>query len=129
MYAPGSKKGFTFFELLVAVAILAAGITSIFRVYFGTMSAFRHLENRIRAHMIADNMKWEASSLIQQKAILKEYVLRRSFGTSPSFSVESTIARAPQFGDSLYSLSILVTWNERSRTIKLQKDFYIQRSP
>ena len=125
----GSKKGFTFIEVMVAVAILAVGITMIYRALLTSLDVQTHLVHRMYAVHLLDQKAAELqSSLYFQDTSLfndrnEDFQIsinnrKLAIKTEVEFS---KIGEAMRFVDADLSLH----WNDRGRNISMGRRFYL----
>ncbi|MFC1593843.1 prepilin-type N-terminal cleavage/methylation domain-containing protein [Candidatus Omnitrophota bacterium] len=118
------KRSFILFEILVALAILAFGLSYIFRILFGSMSTLQHLHNRLDAQLMIENKIWEAKQLVKTKEIDEEYVDKAYEGESPQIKVLLKLNKLSGFKN-LYSAEIVASWSEETRNISVNRFLYI----
>ncbi|MFC1704485.1 hypothetical protein ACFL1E_06900 [Candidatus Omnitrophota bacterium] len=114
-------------EILVALAVLSFGITFIFRILFGSMSALQHLKNRLTAQLLIDSEVWDVQNLIKQKDISEEYIDKKHIGDNPRFTINVTLRKLVEF-DNLYKLEMITSWSEEQKNITIQKLLYVRKS-
>ncbi|MFH1767802.1 MAG: prepilin-type N-terminal cleavage/methylation domain-containing protein [Candidatus Omnitrophota bacterium] len=122
-----NRKGLTFVEVLVAVAVVSLSLVSIFRVFFETISIRQHLKNRIEAQIYLEENKKEIQNIINEKSIAGEYVNYTSEGKSPRFTLISRIKKLRQF-NKIYQLEITVSWKEKGRNVSLRRFVYLRKA-
>jgi prepilin-type N-terminal cleavage/methylation domain-containing protein len=120
------KKAFTLFEVLVAVAILAVGISQVFRIFFSSLSAIQYMHNRSCANLALDRKIWDLEKRINQKGVSGQYTETKLEGDNPTFSFVSTASKLSGFG-SIYRLDLKASWNEAGKDVSLRRVTYIRK--
>ncbi len=113
-------------EILVAMAVLAFGITSIFRILFGSMAALKHLENRFQAQLKIEEKIWDIKRTLKTKDISNEFLSNVVEGHNPEIDFKLRVKKIRDFPD-LYSLDITASWNEERKEVSISKQLYIKR--
>lgn len=119
------SKGFTFFEVLIAISILAFGLTAIFRIFFGSVSALQNIKNRIEAHLFIEKKIWDTRNLVKQSYVMTDFNQQSNQGEGVPFDCDIKLRKMEKF-PKLFSLEITVSWNERSRNIKVSRQLFIK---
>ena len=128
-YSMTNSRGFTFIEIMTTLAILAGGITMLYKAFFLCLDYQNHLA--YRAH---------ASNLLEHKIALAEQMVRdyktlafqhdaqdeaASFnGRDLNFHVDIQMAPAPE-ASSLYQVNVTISWKENQRNVILKRSAYI----
>jgi len=120
------KRAFMLLEILVAMAVLAFGITSIFRILFGSMAALKHLENRFQAQLKIEEKIWDIKRTLKTKDISNEFLSNVVEGHNPEIDFKLRVKKIRDFPD-LYSLDITASWNEERKEVSISKQLYIKR--
>lgn len=122
------RRGFTFLELLLALAILAIGLTHIFRIFFGSIDALVHIKHRMDALLILDNARLDALRAIHQKNKEEQRVIDKKEGEYPSFRWTATLGH---WGTSqnLYTVDTEISWQEKSRDVTMSRQVYLRKLP
>ncbi len=118
-------KGLTFFELMVAVAILAFGITSIYRSFFISLHTARHINYRLQAFQLLQN---RAVSIAKVYAVSKEIPLAFAQeaqqitidGSPVNFLYDVSIKNVGQ-KEGILELMLEISWREGRYQKKLQQ--------
>ncbi len=121
------RAGHTIIEVLVAITILSFGILMIFNVFFDSVSAVKHLNNRIEARFILDEAESGLKKSLRADYILKDHTERKSIGENPRFDLILKIRKEDKF-HSLYKMESTISWQEGNKTISLNRE-YFGRSP
>lgn len=120
-----SRRGFSFLELLFALAILSVGLTHIFRIFFGSISALVHTQNRTNALLMLDEMYVHALSYLHHNSQGKGSVINDQKGSAPTFHLLTEIRRG--VGSSyLHEASFTVSWKESGINKKINRTAYIR---
>ena len=56
-----TNRGFTFFEIMVTVAILSFGIVMVFQAFLTSLNAFSYYMTHLQVQCLADEKIWEVS--------------------------------------------------------------------
>ncbi len=121
---PGSHRceaGYTIIEVLVALAILSFGILSIFNVFFNSVSAVRHLNNRMEARFILDEAEWNIKKGFKSDYILKDHIERKTVAGDPEFDLFLRVQKEDDLS-AIYKLESKVTWREGRKKISLNRE-------
>jgi len=124
-----SKKGFTFIEVMVTVAILAAGITMIYRALIATLDLQTHLVHRMYAVHLLDQKAAELqSSLYFEDASLFNY-RNEDFQVSINnrkLAIETEVALSG-IGEAMrfVGADLSLHWSDRKRNISMTRSFYL----
>ena len=120
-----SKRGFTFLELLLALAILSIGLTHIFRIFFGSINALVHTRNRINASLMLDEVHLELIRNIGQITQKGELSIKDEKGTNPTFN--SVVTLTPRGGlRYLYIADMIVSWKEGRVNKEIGRTVYVR---
>jgi len=119
------KKGFTLVEVLVATAILASGIVSIFQALFIIMTAFSYISHYLDIVPVVDEKVWQVQDEIRRLGPNTAFVPRGEFdaGGKKFDWVLST-----QLADSeskLYRIDLSTQWKDGSRNCQLDRSAYV----
>lgn len=125
----GSKSGFTFVEVMVAMVILAAGIVAVYRSFFLCVDYLNNISSR-----------WWASELIEEK--ISEISMQLKKDTKTAIDLDSppriiTINNRPirfQYAiqlipfndlDGINRLDVSLDWNDGRRSMHLNRSVYL----
>ena len=123
------KQGFSFFEVMVAIAVLSAGLILIYNAFFISVNYTNHLTYRLQADILLDEKIAGLKQLLQDQTVLPltltEEVERVKIHNKPvdfqyTFDLHS-VENLP----GLFLLDISVSWRENSRRIQLSRSIYI----
>jgi prepilin-type N-terminal cleavage/methylation domain-containing protein len=121
------KRGFTFFEVLVAVVLLSAGIAVIFQSFFFSVSAMRYVSNRIEAGVIMDQeIDRLKMSLVGKTYVMSDITETKVVGVDPVFHI-SLKMRALPGSMGLYELDVTSSWKEGKRDMALERTSYLSQ--
>ena len=122
-------RGFTFVETLTALAILAGGITMLYKAFFLCLDYQNHLTYRAYASnllehkiAIAEQMLRDYKTLTSQHDAQDEAVMFS--GREVAFHVDIQFIPAPE-ASSLYQVNVTVAWKESKRDVTLKRSAYI----
>ena len=125
----GRERGFSFVEVMVAVAVLAFGLVLIYKAFFISLDYTEHITHRMHAVILLDNL----TSQIQQKVKTEK--------KPPAGNIEST-QQIPinnkkvnfhyqvnftklEHREDIYQADIALFWTEGERQIRLFRSFYV----
>ncbi len=120
----GGREGFTFFEVIVTVAVLATGLVFVYQSLLACLDAHVSYSNRLAVSSWMDEKVWET-----QRRLLRgdeemapdaegELDLRNR---KVSWQMSVSIAREPD----LYRLNLNCSWKEGSRAVRLSRETYV----
>lgn len=121
------KKGFTLLEVLIAVSILAFGISHIFVILFGSTSAVKHVQNRMAANLVIENQIWKMKDHVGTSIISDEYVDKKTLRGDDTLELKviTRVSRLREFTN-LYRLDVAASWTEGRRAVTLNRLLYIR---
>jgi len=127
IHRASGEKGFTLIEILVAVTILAIAVSSIFRVFGGSLRTVVDAENYAHASVLAES---KMNELLGLDTELKTGRDRGNFpenrGYNWEWEIEKYLAESDDRRDEelsvnelgrivTYKIAVSVTWNEGAR--------------
>ena len=127
----GNKKGFTFFELMVTVAILSTGITLIYRSFLISLDYQEYLSHRLYAiNLLNDAIairQWE----LQDKGKVDlgqhmETVDAKLNNKKVAFQISTLVRKVDQL-ENIFELDTVLAWLENGRSVRLVQSTYISR--
>ena len=123
-----NQKGLTFIEMMVAVSILAVGLTMIFKAFLICLDYMNHLTNRIYADIFLDN---ELITLQMQYQLTGEIPVGESQVAPPfrqttplNFQYAVNLYPLGELKD-IYQLNIVLSWKEHGQTKSLVRSSYV----
>jgi len=127
----GQEYALTFFEVMVSVVILSMGLVMIYKSFLASLDYQRYLSHRLYAMNFLDS---------RIEAIRSDYrILQYEFPQqdSENFAVIINNKRIPFRLDMMSSgianlekilkVDLLLSWEERGRTFRLSRSFYMTR--
>ena len=116
---------FTFIEVLISISILAFGLTAILKVFLGSLSAVRHVRNRLEANSLIEDKKWETIKLIRQARIGDTYSRVENVDVPRDYKVS---VEAINLNDNynFYSVNIDVAWKESNIDKRIKRASYLR---
>jgi prepilin-type N-terminal cleavage/methylation domain-containing protein len=119
--ATGNRKGFTFFEVMVTVAILSVGLVFVYKSLLVCVGAYVSYTNRLTVSTWMDEKVWETQQrLLEAPERVKPgsagKVMLRNRKVSWRMSVSPV--RAPR----LFRLDLTCLWKEGRRTVELSRE-------
>ncbi len=122
-------RGFSFVEMMVAVAILSFGIVFIYRALFISLDYLHHITYRLYAQELMDNKIADVERIFHQKKTIpfSQNQEKRTLNINNrkvDFVYTLNIAAIRNL-DNIYQLDVSVSWPERNRHIKLSRLAYI----
>ena len=124
-----SHNAYSFFEVMVALAIFTLGVVFIYKALFQSMNYVRHLNYRLYANMILDNRIQEIQRLVRanpQKFIKdnKESETVAINGQPVQFNFFMDMQMIEGINDG-FELTLQVDWMEGDRPVSLSRSTYI----
>jgi prepilin-type N-terminal cleavage/methylation domain-containing protein len=119
------QAGFTLIEILLAVSILAFGLSKIFTVLLETSSSLMHIKNRQTANLILDAAVWDIKEFLAEHPDVVSHSEQESSGENPRFELEVDLERFSVAQD-IYRLNMSISWTEGRRDIDLKRSVYIK---
>ena len=125
-----ARRGFTFFEVMVAVAVFATGITMIYRALIFSLDLQTHLVHRLYVNNLLDDelavfrqeLGQTADPLLVQSSRSRDVAVvlnNRPVVFRLSFAVEP-VAGLPD----LLAVRLVINWDERGRVVTLSRATY-----
>jgi prepilin-type N-terminal cleavage/methylation domain-containing protein len=120
---PGDRRGFTFFEVMVTVAVLASGLVLVYQSLLTCVEAQAAYGNRLAVSAWMNGKMWEAHERLYQPAEEGapepegEFVLRNR---TVSWAMSVTGA-----GQGLYRIDLSCRWTEGRRAMELSRETYV----
>ena len=130
--ALNNRRGFTLIEILVAVTILAIAMSSLYRVFGGTLYTIKSAEGYAHATVLAEQMmneilyenesfapetsngRFEANERFTWESVIEEYV-------APIGRAEEDTVYSNSIGDIVtYKVSVKVGWMEGQKENMLE---------
>ena len=110
-----TKKGFSFIEVMVATAILSAGIVAIFQSFFLSMNYLNHLTYRIHALSLIENQIVRIKTQIKPDIIFTHFENDTNIDHKITFNAVMAASR-PMLNETvkeIYSFEVLSSteWN------------------
>ncbi len=127
---PGNRKGgFTFVELMLAVAILASGLLFVYKAFFISTDYINHACYRLQAIQLMNNRiaKLERDFRSQKNLSLEVYPLRRDIiinGRPMIFNYETQMQSSVN-SSHLREIGVSISWHERMRDFKMSRFAYL----
>jgi prepilin-type N-terminal cleavage/methylation domain-containing protein len=124
-----SKKGFTFIEVMVALAIVSLGIVAILKVFVISLDRLDYLGNRLYATTLLDHTLVETSRYIRGGNMSSFSLLSSPEdidvgARSISFKREVIVEDIKDF-EGLALVRAHIMWPEDNRTIELSRFAYL----
>ncbi len=123
------RKGFTFIEILMTLAVLGGGIVMLYKAFFLCIDYQNHLAYRVYASNLLEDKIAITEQMVRDYKILafehdkqKEEVL---FNNKPVyFDVDIQVALMSDI-PSLYQLTVKVSWRENKRDVTMSRSAYV----
>ena len=126
-----SRRGISFIEVMVTLAILTGGLVAIYRAFFLSLDYTTHLTNRLYANVFLNNrlaelqQQYQATGEVLMKFdedIKKALVNNREI----NFTLRTTLKSAENLNQVLW-VSLILSWSEQNHPVSLMKSGYISR--
>ncbi len=116
--------GFSFFELMVTVAILSFGIVMVFQAFIVSLNTFSYYLTHLQVQNWADEKIWEISDKLMQKDSLDSSETNGNCIIG-SKKIAWNIYIVPiDEKNEFFNLSLILSWQEGSRRIEVQRATY-----
>lgn len=127
-----SKRGLSFFEVMVAIAILSTTIVFIYKSFFMSLSYQRYLVNRLYAMNLLNNeianfrLNYSQGDLenIQRRT---ETIKTNVEGRPMTFNFEM-IPQPIDNLDNLEELKVILSWEEDNKKYQMDRTLYFVKS-
>ena len=123
-----SHSGFTFIEVMVALAVLSFGIVMIFKTCIVSLDRLSYLTNRIYATTLLDNRIAIIERMLRVYKILPFELNRKEIINVGSkkieFSQKMSLGEVEDFAD-VFKLDISLIWDEQNKEMRLSRSAYI----
>ncbi len=125
---PHNNKGFTFVEVMVALAILSFGIVMIFKVFFVSLDHMSHITSRLYASTLLDNrIEAVERHLRTFNAFPFDLEEKEAIDTGTKemeFVRNMTLSEVEDYFD-IFQLDLSLKWMEGEKEINLSRSAYI----
>jgi len=120
----GNKKGFTFFELMVSLAILSLGIVLVYQSFISTLNAYSYYLTYLGAQHWIDEKAWEIEdSLIREKKTIPYLENGKFIIKNKTIFYQVNINELSP--SSLYKINISAQWEEKNRKANISSLYYV----
>ena len=123
------KEGFSFVEVMVAVAVLALGIVVIYRSFFVCLDYINHVSNRLHAMVLINNriatMQKDFELNGEAPASHRDQTETAWIHSKPVVFHSSVDVRTVDNLEGLYQLDASLWWNERGRDVRIWRSAFI----
>jgi len=130
----GSNDGYTFFELLVTIAILTTGFLFLFPALFSSAQNIEYISKKYEAHIAAHNLLTDIEQHLSKDLTLTPWPSSGSASAGGyEFPYTASITPAvihihPKTGEQIYIYRVNVTLNwKANRRGELQRSTYVVR--
>ncbi len=122
------NKGFTLIEVLLAVTILAFGLTYISESFFVSIAATAEVRNRIAVDSLVSNHIWEMKRFINQNNITDTYS-REIYFTEPfpDGVLNAEINQMPGVNN-LFLVKIRAAFKEERKNKVVEKNIFFHKT-
>jgi hypothetical protein len=118
------NAGFSFFEIMVTVAVLSFGIVIIFQAFIISLNTFDYYLTHLQAQNLADEKIWEISDELMQKDSLDISETNGNFIIgSKKVTWNIDVVPMDEKGE-FFNLNLIVSWQEGDRKIEVQRATY-----
>ncbi|MBU0694733.1 MAG: hypothetical protein KKC11_08740 [Candidatus Omnitrophica bacterium] len=119
MWSIGSKKSFTFVELMLTVAALSIGMVFLYRTYLSLLDNFNLCGSRIEANLFLQNKLWEAGEKLRQNDLSGGTTIGEFKGRKNKFEWKLDVL--PVKGvENFCNINLNVIWKQAPREINLK---------
>ncbi len=123
-----NNRGFTFVEVMLAVAILSAGIVGVFRSYLISLDRMTLLTNRLNATIVLDNQITSMERTLRAFNALPfelDPVEKVQVGAKlVEFNKQVDISQVAELQD-IFELNLTLSWTEKGREVRLNRSAYL----
>jgi prepilin-type N-terminal cleavage/methylation domain-containing protein len=122
------RAGLTFIEVMVAVAVIAAGITAIYRSYILAIERMGYLNRRLYATMLLDDRLMRVERFLRvYKALPMNNDLRERVyadGEQPEFAEYIQFHEIEGLPE-IFQVDLRINWKENQRDVIMRRSAYI----
>ncbi len=127
MLSIGTKKGFSLYELMVAIAFLSFGLIAIYESFFITADAAKSMPYYLKTQILMDEKIWASENLLRQNGYLFPNI--ESGGTRVDdrdliWEREITVLDHRQ---GLYKIEIGYMWHSGPKKIRNSRIVYVRK--
>lgn len=122
----------TFVEVMVTTVILTGGLMMIYRAFFLSLDYTNHLRYRLQAGIFLDNKLTEMQKYFQDNGELPTVQFEEDIKSivfknyDVPFRLQTHITSVPDVHRT-FRVTMLLSWEERNRTINLSRSAYISK--
>ena len=119
-----SENGFTFFEVLTAVAIFSVGVIYVYNSFFKLYNVLDQIEYRNQATTLLENEIWETRKSYLSNNVINEDKLssKNIDGKVYHLKIDSYVTPKDPY---LVNLKVKVRWNEGNKKLNLYREIFI----
>ncbi len=126
-----SRRGFTFFEVMVTVAILATGVVMIYKALLLSLDHQSRLTHRLYAMNLLDHKMTSVQRGYQESGTIplgtSEEIHRVMLNNRPmAFQFTMNFSDMGDLED-IFQLDLILSWRERGRASHLSRSAYVHR--
>ena len=121
-------KGFSFFEIMVTVSILAVGIIVIYQAFFVSMNYINRLTIRLYADWLLDRKIADLQYYFKKTGELPSVKNEKDTVIVNNKTVDFQYAMSLKGSneiENIYELNMLISWFEQDRAFKLSRAAYL----
>ncbi len=121
------KKGFSLFELMIAVGIVSAGLVMVYEAFFRVSDASISMPYYLKTQLVMDEMIWEEEERLRQDGYLapgREEGEIEIDGKAFRWSKDPAMIDG---GKGLYKIDIFFAWKSGDRFIQNSRVAYLRR--
>mgnify|MGYP001577766902 CR=1 FL=1 len=121
-----ARAGFTFVEIMVALAILSAGLVAVYKSLFVLLDSVGYVSSRLQAQYLVDNKLWEIENKINNT--LAADASREDITSKKMKDFKWEIGISPIKGlQGLSNMKVAVLWQEKARQVQAARDTYLEK--
>lgn len=118
------QKGFSFFEIMMTIAVLSLGIVMIFQSFLSSLNSFGYYLANLQVQSWADEKIWEASNALIQENSMDKFQTKGNLKLADrDISWTIGVNRIDE-QEEFFKLGLNVCWQEGSRKIEVNRTAY-----
>ena len=118
------KAGFSFFEVMITVAILSFGLVVISQAFLTSLNAFSYYSTHLKAQCWANEKIWEVSDNLVHGGFSDDQETSGNFVMGSKDITWGIEIKPIDEKEKFFQLGLTLSWQEGKRKVKVQRDAY-----